>query len=142
MPFFDWTEDSSEEDIDECPSPPETPLAPPPIPPIPTLPPDLQELFPIPPFQPFERYLRDTRPRQHRTTLRSIHCLHDIETDDMTSAAWSDRMQSVRECRRSENKVFIHVSTNRGFTSTTNVTEFPTSLLLCTLIMNNPLLLI
>jgi hypothetical protein len=106
MPFFDWSEESSEEDIDECPSPPEPPLAPPSMPPIPEILTEFQEFY-LPPFQPFERYLRDTRPRQHRTTLQSIRCLQDIITHDMTSASWSDRIQSVREFRRSENKDYF-----------------------------------
>ncbi len=69
MPFFSWGEESSEDDISTCPSPPPTPIAPPVMPPTPLHSLDFQELLPIPPFQPFERYLRDTRPRQHRTTL-------------------------------------------------------------------------
>jgi hypothetical protein len=37
MPFFNWREDSSEDDISKCPYPPETPVAPPHMPPIPEI---------------------------------------------------------------------------------------------------------
>ena len=141
MPFFDRSEDSSENDINECPSPPETPLAPPPMPPMPEIPPDLQDLYFIPPFQPFERYLRDTRPRQHRTTIHSIRCLEDIISDNMTSADWNDRMHRVREFRRSENQdCFSHLH-NQRVTAITIKTVFSTYLLFCTQLRNTPSLL-